>query len=174
MIKDIKDLEKGKWYMSKTECTHLEAVKFNGIKNRGNYLAIKIIDVIKHGKYISAPYNGGFIYNNDFVRTLEEVPLKDIQIYLPNNHPDKIMTIAQQLKITDFPFRIMNKANQTIYFENSKGDWCRREYDISGREVYSEDSKGVIIDLRSKDIELTLEEIADKFGINVNSLKIKK
>jgi len=40
--------------------------------------------------------------------------------------------------------------------------------------IYYEDSKGKIIDNRPKKVELTLDEIAAKFGINVSQLKIKK
>ena len=125
------------------------------------------------------------------------------------------MTIAQQLKIKEFPFIIKDKNGNEIYYErsygywrkreydtngneiyyensyrewwkseydtnsnkiyweNSNGYWTKREYDADGKEIYYEDSDGEIIDNRPK-IELTMEEIADKLGINVNLLKIKK
>ena len=103
-------------------------------------------------------------------------------------------TIAQQLKIKDFPFVIKDKdGNETyyedsngywykkeydangneIYYENSNGYWHKREHDANGNEIYYEDSDGVIRDNRPKQVELTLEQIADKFGINVSQLKIK-
>jgi hypothetical protein len=105
------------------------------------------------------------------------------------------MTIAQQLKIKDFPFEIKDKnGNQIywensnwcwykseydtdgkeIYYENSKGFWRKREYDTNGNQLYYEDSNGEITDKRPKIVELTLDEIAAKLGINVNQLKIKK
>jgi hypothetical protein len=125
-------------------------------------------------------------------------------------------TIAQQLKIKKFPFIINDHNGNTIYFENSDGFWCkrefdsngneiyyedsygtwwkkefdsngnriyyesstgfwiRREFDSNGNEIYSEDSAGTIIDDRPKPVELTMDEIAKKFGIDVNLLKIKK
>ena len=125
-------------------------------------------------------------------------------------------TIAQQLKIKDFPFVIKDKDGNLIYhekstgywdkserdaygneirFENSTGYWFRREYDANGneiywensyglwikrewdahgKEIYIEDSSGGIMDNRLKSVELTLEQIADKFDINVKQLKIKK
>ncbi len=53
-------------------------------------------------------------------------------------------TIAQQLKITDFPFRIKDKNNNQIYFE---------------------DSNGYIIDNRPKSTpEYTMEELIAKVG----------
>ena len=61
-----------------------------------------------------------------------------------------------------------------IYYENSTGFWCKYEYDLNGNEIYYEDSDGVIRDNRPKVIELTLEQIAEKFGIDVNNIKIKK
>ena len=61
-----------------------------------------------------------------------------------------------------------------IYYEQSSGYWYKREYDSSGNEIYYEDSLGVISDNRPKIIELTLEQIAEKFGTNVSNIKIKK
>jgi hypothetical protein len=126
------------------------------------------------------------------------------------------MTIAQQLKVKDFPFEIKDKnGNQIyseeingywrkreydtngkviyyensngywakseydtngneIYSENSNGFWIKREYDANGNEIYYENSDGIITDNRPKIVELTLDEIAAKLGINVNQLKIKK
>ena len=104
------------------------------------------------------------------------------------------MTIAQQLKIKEFPFEIKDKNGKEIYnersngywwkreydangnkiyYEDSDGFWSKREYDKNGNEIYYEDSSGDIIDNRPK-IELTLEEIAAKLNIPVNLLKIKK
>ena len=52
------------------------------------------------------------------------------------------MTIAQQLKIKEFPLRIKDLKGKTIYFENSNGYWEKREYDANGNLIYSEDSNG--------------------------------
>ena len=52
------------------------------------------------------------------------------------------MTIAQQLKIKDFPFIIKDKNGKEIYYENSNGDWIKREYNANGKEIYWEDSDG--------------------------------
>ena len=124
-------------------------------------------------------------------------------------------TIAQQLNVTAFPFRIKDKdgkriygensdgywwrcerdANgKKIYFEDSDGSWWRCEYDsngnqiyfedsngfwgksegdANGKEIYYENSNGVIRDNRPKQVELTLEQIAAKLGINVSQLRIK-
>ena len=103
-------------------------------------------------------------------------------------------TIAQQLNITDFPFTVKDRNNNEIYYENSKGYWYKSEYDQNNNRIYYEDSNGYwykseydqnnnriysensngeIIDNRPK-IELTLDEIAKKFNINVKDLKIKK
>ena len=105
------------------------------------------------------------------------------------------MTIAQQLKIKDFPFEIKDKDGNEIYYENSnvfwfKSEydangkeiyceysndfWSKREFDSNGKEIYYENSKGNIIDNRPKQIvEMTLQQIADKLGINVTQLRIK-
>jgi hypothetical protein len=103
-------------------------------------------------------------------------------------------TIAKQLKIKDFPFVIKDKGGKEIYWEDSNNYWCKREYDANGNAIYWENSNdfwgkieydahgnaiyyensyGVIIDNRPKVVELTMEEIADKMGINVTQLRIK-
>tara|TARA_R110000868_G_scaffold204078_1_gene452094 strand:+ start:712 stop:1095 length:384 start_codon:yes stop_codon:yes gene_type:complete len=124
-------------------------------------------------------------------------------------------TIAQQLKIKDFPFIIKDKDGNEIYRENSDGWWRKKEYDSNGREIYHENfcgfwskkeydahgkeiyrensgglwskreydsngneiywenSDGVIKDNRPKIVEVTLEDIAAKLGINVTQLRIK-
>jgi len=61
-----------------------------------------------------------------------------------------------------------------IYFEDSKGFWVKSEFDSNGKQIYYESSTGNIIDNRPKTVELTMDEIATKFGINVKDLKIKK
>jgi hypothetical protein len=84
------------------------------------------------------------------------------------------MTIAQQLKVTDFPFIIKDKDGNQIYLEASDGYWSKREYDANGKEIYYENSEGVIKDNRPKAIvEVSLEQIADKLGIKVEQLRIK-
>jgi len=102
-------------------------------------------------------------------------------------------TIAQQLSVTDFPFRINDKNGNTIYFENSDGFWVKYEfdknsnqtyhensdgywskfeYDKNGKETYHENSYGYIIDNRPK-VTFTMKELADKLGVAVETLQIK-
>lgn len=83
------------------------------------------------------------------------------------------MTIAQQLKIKEFPFEIRDSHGNCIYYENSRGNWFKSEYDARGNLIYYENSEGTIIDKRPK-TELTMDEIAAKFGVPVSQLKIKK
>jgi hypothetical protein len=103
-------------------------------------------------------------------------------------------TIAQQLKIKDFPFVINDAHGNEIYYEKSTGYWekrerdehgkeiyyetsnnywRKREWDAHGNEIYYENSKGRIIDKRPKQVEVTLQQIADKMGIKVEQLRIK-
>jgi len=83
-------------------------------------------------------------------------------------------TIAQFLGIKDFPYCIKDNNGKTIYYEESDGYWWKREFDSSGNIIYLVDSNGNIRDNRPKVIELTLEQIAQKFGTNVSNIKIKK
>jgi hypothetical protein len=51
-------------------------------------------------------------------------------------------TIAQQLKVTTFPFIIKNKNGNEIYYEDSTGYWRKREYDVHGETIRLENSTG--------------------------------
>jgi hypothetical protein len=55
-------------------------------------------------------------------------------------------TIAQQLKITEFPFIIKDKNGNRIYFEASNGYWEKCQYDqngkLIGKVIYFETSNG--------------------------------
>jgi YD repeat-containing protein len=103
-------------------------------------------------------------------------------------------TIAQFLKVNDFPFFIKDKNNKLIYYEdlngywskteydqdgkeisyeNSNGHWSKTEYDQNGKLIYYENSNRTIIDKRPKIIELSLQEVADKLGLNVENIRIK-
>ena len=98
------------------------------------------------------------------------------------------MTIAQQLKIKEFPFIIKDSKGNRIYYEDSDGGWVKREYDSNGDRIYwedsdgywsksewdskgvriyFEDSDGVIIDDRPKtDVEKALE-LLEKEGYQI-------
>ena len=52
------------------------------------------------------------------------------------------MTIAKQLKIKEFPFRIKDSEGNQIYYENSNGYWVKSEYDSDGNKIYFENSDG--------------------------------
>jgi hypothetical protein len=79
-------------------------------------------------------------------------------------------TIAQQLNIKKFPFRIKDKNGNERYFEDSEGYWYKCEIDDNGNERYYEDSEGEIIDNRVK--EMTISEIEK--ALNIKNLKIVK
>lgn len=59
-------------------------------------------------------------------------------------------TIAQQLNVTEFPFRIKDNNCNQIYFEGSNEYWAKSEYDSDGNRIYYENSDGDIIDKRPK------------------------
>ena len=83
-------------------------------------------------------------------------------------------TIAQQLNVTKFPFEIKNHNGKLIYREDSDGYWYKWQYNTNGNKIYYETSYGRIIDNRPKEIIVSMDEIADKMGIPVSQLKIKK
>ena len=105
----------------------------------------------------------------------------------------KVMTIAQQLKIKEYPFIIKDNRGNQIYYETSDGYWSKKEYDDEenqsyfedsnrywvkrefddkGNQIYYEDSFGRLVNDRPKSVpEYTMQELVDKLGHN---FKIKK
>ena len=98
------------------------------------------------------------------------------------------MTIAQQLKVRNFPFIIKDSENNQIYFETSDGYWIKHEYDERGnrirfetstgywsiceydeedREIYFENSEGDITDNRPKTNVQKAIELLTKEGYQI-------
>ena len=111
-------------------------------------------------------------------------------------------TIAQQLKIKQFPFVIKDDngnlvyhedsdgywwklqyddANNLVYHEDSYGYWCKKEFDDANNVVYYEDSSGYISDKRPKSKAMAkvaearklLEQAEKEFKIEQNKWRIK-
>jgi hypothetical protein len=81
-------------------------------------------------------------------------------------------TIAEQLNIKDFPFKIKDKLGNVIYFENSNGYWLQYQFDSKGNEIYFENSDGIIRDNRPGPVpEYTMAELQSMLG---KEFKIKK
>jgi len=68
-------------------------------------------------------------------------------------------TIAQQLKVKDFPFVIKNKFGHEIYLEDSHNYWEKTEYNEQGNFTYYEDSKGYWEKREYNDRQLVVYEI---------------
>jgi hypothetical protein len=51
-------------------------------------------------------------------------------------------TIAKQLKVTKFPFKIRNKNGKQLYYEEELGYWVKHEYDNNGNEIRYNNSNG--------------------------------
>jgi hypothetical protein len=49
-------------------------------------------------------------------------------------------TKAQELGITEFPYREYDESGKMIYNEYTSGYWTKRKYDSFGNEIYFEDS----------------------------------
>ncbi len=61
-----------------------------------------------------------------------------------------------------------------IYYETSDGYWIKKEYDAQGNEIYFENSNGTVIDDRPKPVvEMTLQQLADKLGMDASQIRIK-
>jgi hypothetical protein len=66
-----------------------------------------------------------------------------------------------------------DKGNE-VYYEDSTGYWGKSQYGEKGNRVYFENSNGNIVDNRPKQtVEITLDEIAKKFNIDISQVRIK-
>ena len=83
------------------------------------------------------------------------------------------MTIAQQLKIKEFPFIIKDSKGKEIYYENSDGYWVKQEYDSKGNRIYWENSDGTIHDNRPKTEIQKAIDLLTKEGLIVDGKILK-
>jgi len=70
--------------------------------------------------------------------------------------------------------REYDEAGRITRYEESTGYSYKSEYDANGKRIYFESEGKVLRDDRPTTVELTMDEIAEKLGIDVNLLKIKK
>jgi len=75
-------------------------------------------------------------------------------------------TIAQQLKVIDFPFEIKDGNGNLIYLEFENQYWAKYKFDKEGNQIYYENSKGKIIDNRP-------QPKADPMTIEIDGKKYK-
>ncbi len=100
-------------------------------------------------------------------------------------------TIAQQMNAKEFPFSLYDVKGNTLYYENSSGDWYREEYDEAGNQIYYESSNkcwhqrefdelGNVIYFVNSDgyirdnkpiKEVTMQEVEKKFGCTIKIIK---
>ena len=71
-------------------------------------------------------------------------------------------TIAQQLNIKEFPFRIKDKDGNQIYFEDINTYWSKSEYK-DGNEIYYENSDGFWYKKEFKDGKEVYYEDSNEF-----------
>ena len=80
-------------------------------------------------------------------------------------------TIAQQLNVKKFPFKIKDENNNEIYVEYSNVFWIKCEYDKNNNQLYLEDSNGFILDNRPKKCT---DKVVTIDGVDYELKEIKK
>jgi hypothetical protein len=78
-----------------------------------------------------------------------------------------MQTIAQQLKIKEFPFIIKDSNGNEIYYEISDGYWSKREYDSNGNRIYYENSDGYWSKRPKSEVQKAIE-LLEKEGLVVD------
>jgi len=84
------------------------------------------------------------------------------------------MTIAEQLKITEFPFIIKDSRGNVIYRERLDRFYVKQQFDLNNNVMYFENSNGLIIvsdNLAESIPEYTMEELTKIVG---KEFKLKK
>ena len=106
------------------------------------------------GNQIYLEYSHGYWVKSQFVE-------KDNQVYYETSNGYWVKSQFDE------------KGNE-IYFEYSHGYWTKKQFNEKGNEIYYENSTGKIIDKRPKQtVEITLDEIAKKFNIDISQVRIK-
>ena len=170
-------------------------MKHNIIKTE-NYLLVVDDSEIKVGDWFYLN-DANIIAEYISVKPVNEA--KKITAHLPlNNSPvlegvpllPMMKTIAEQLNVKEFPFRIKDSKGRIIYFEESdkrwakyehdsegnviyletsSGYWSKREYDVSNKEIYYKNSEGLIVDKRPKPCE---DKVVDIDGVKYKLVKL--
>ena len=71
-----------------------------------------------------------------------------------------------------YPIMLKNKNGNEIYYEDSKGFWCKREYDKNDNRTYYENSDGYKTGTpKSETMELTVKDIEKLLGHSVKIVK---
>ena len=78
----------------------------------------------------------------------------------------KIMTIAKQLGIKKFPFKILQEG-RVIYWESGVGDWIIQEYNDQGKPTYFKNNHGYETH-RTYDQKGRMTSFKDSNGINTH------
>ena len=84
------------------------------------------------------------------------------------------MKIKELFRNAEYPIKLYDESGNQIYSEDSTGYWEKREYDSNRNLIHLENSNGEIIKNRDPKVEITMDQISEKFGIPINQLKIKK
>ena len=64
--------------------------------------------------------------------------------------------------VVDDTLKLYNADGEEIYYETSRGYWAKYEYDDDGEEVYYESSNGVVLDKRSCNGKVFIDEQTGK------------
>ncbi len=53
-----------------------------------------------------------------------------------------MQSLAQELGITEFPYRLYDESGNRVYYEDDTGYWIKTVYDKRGNRIYYKDSTG--------------------------------
>jgi hypothetical protein len=82
-------------------------------------------------------------------------------------------TLGQQLNATHYPI-IGKDGDKIVYKEEADNSWERWQYSKEGKLEFYENSKGETKDYTKEEIVVSMEEVAQKMGIPVERLRIKR
>jgi len=153
------DFKCGQWLTSSHEITGLKAIKFKSWDP--NYPNCPLlIEAIADG-VLDVNHNTGGIWNSDYGLGLKPIALSEIQQYLPDGHPDKIINTIEEWSVGSYVvgrwYKVVEHNFYAKCFDFKSNRMIASQYLVIS---YNADKNGYKFCPGYKWIEATQEELA--------------
>jgi hypothetical protein len=160
-------LEVGKWYKGDVDFKSL--IYITGLENRISYRTIKYYG-FTFGDYSES----GTISNLDHENSLVLATKEEVETALIAEAKRKGFKNGVTFKSLDYKCNNIKIINDFFKFDLNSNDLYLKVYAHAGQRYRSVFLGGVWAEIISEPIEVSLEQIAEKFGVDVSQIKIKK
>lgn len=161
------ELETGKWYKGDVDFKSL--IYITGLEDKKSYTTIKYYG-FTFGDYSES----GTIANYEHEKSLVPATDKEVETALIAEAKRRGYRNGVTFKSLDYNFKNVKIIDDFFSFDFNNNDLYLKVDAPSGQRYRSVFLKGKWAEIISEPIELTLEQIAEKFNVKVEQLKIKK